>query len=111
MDSVGVVLAAVPARELVLKHLMKHPGLLEGINSNAFTERDPRGAGHHDVPVRELVRVVLMAQRRPPHHRRLFRRQHSRHEAGRLRLCSVYPPGFVTFSKAAFFPDTTVAMP
>lgn len=47
-----------------------------------FSERDRRSDEDHDLPVRELVRLLLLAQRHPPRHRWLLRRQRLRNQIG-----------------------------
>ena len=61
-----------------------------------FSERDQICDEGDDLPVRELVRVVLVAQRHLADHRRLLRRQRLRNEAGHNRLYHLHTFRWIT---------------
>ncbi len=61
-----------------------------------ISERDQICDEGDDLPVRELVRVVLVAERHLADHRRLLRRQRLRNEAGHNRLYHLHTFRWIT---------------
>ena len=75
---------------ITLQNVISNSNFTWDTTNSFFAEWDQSSDEDHNLPVWKLVRLLLLAQRHPPRHRRLLCRQRLWHQIGLYHLCSFH---------------------